>query len=313
MIVSGKLIIASAFLAVQAHAHAQVFPPQSPEFLTIDENRLLLGGLPGAAALTSVTSEQLDAFFKALKSENVEYRYIVGSCEDRAHFVAMLARKVGLSVGKVWVIAPARYTLLSRELIKIKDGSGIVSDVTWGHHVAPVILLDNGHGGVEPMVIDQSFSASAAMPLAKWMTAIGNARAKYFVTSTDDYLFNSLNGLTVYDNKPDGSTSGSITLPVWMPNILTGDFQKYNQSWTDKIIADGMAMNDTALAIFEKRLALAAADQASAREAIRAEAVLSSLISGVPPPGISPGGIEKVRHWHEARKDHWLKRLAAMR
>lgn len=291
---------------------AEPFPPTSPEFVQVEENKLLLGGLPDQPASGVATKAQIESFFGRVQAEKIEHRYLIGSCEDRAHFIAMLARKYNLPVSKVWAIAPARVSLLSRQLIRVKDPLNLVPEVTWGHHVAPVILMSNGTSEPEAMVIDQAISPTAPIRLRDWMAALATPRATYLVTGSNDYLFNSLDGLTVYDNRSDSPSPPSVALPGWIPNILTGDFQKYS-SKTDDAIAGDMALDDLALAIFEKRLGVSASDATALREILKTEVAMKNLVSpaGVVPP-VSAAGVQSARAFHSSRKIHWQGKLTGL-
>jgi hypothetical protein len=251
-----------------------------------------------------------------MQAEKIEYRYIIGSCEDRAHFVTMMARKYNLPVSKIWAIAPARVSLLSRQLIRMKDPLNLVPEVTWGHHVAPVILMANGASEPEAMVIDQSISPAAPIKLRDWMAALATPRATYLVTGSNDYLFNSVNGLTVYDNGSDSPSPASVTLPTWLPNILTGDFQKYSpqtQNFVDGTIAAGMALNDLALAIHEGKLGVSTSDGTALRELLKTESAMGNLVSHAGSvPSVSPAGIQSARTFYSARKIYWQTKLTAL-
>ncbi|KRB86532.1 hypothetical protein ASE00_07485 [Sphingomonas sp. Root710] len=307
----------TAFVALTAWqpAVAEPFPPTTGEFVRVEENNLLLGGMPDNPASGIATKAQIDAFFALLQAEKVEYRYVVGSCEDRAHFVAMLARKNNLPVSKIWAIAPARASLLSRQLLHVKDPLGLTSEISWGHHVAPVILVATDAAEPTAMVIDQSISPEAPIKLRDWMSALGTPGATYLVTGTNDYLFNSLNGLTVYDNGSGSPSPMSFTLPAWLPNILTGDFQKYSlqsQSSVDSVIAEGMAMNDLALAIYEVRLSVSSSDQAALKDVIKTEAAMTKLVSTGDVPSVSTAGRKSAQAFFAKRKTHWQERLTAL-
>ncbi|EQB02102.1 protein-glutamine glutaminase family protein [Sphingobium baderi] len=311
-----KLAFAGIVSMASTLSWAEPFPPTTPEFVQIDENRLWIGNQPNDHETTTAPAKQLEQFFQKLQAEHLEYRYIVGSCEDRAHFITMLARKSGLPVSKIWAIAPARTTLLSRELITIADPFGVTSKVTWGHHVAPVVLIDNGTPEPDAMVIDMSISPKAPMPLREWMAMLGSPRATYFVTSSNDYLFWSANGFIAANNS--GTETSDINnvkdpnylrIPGWFPNILTGDFQKYDSGNWDGIIADGLAKNDLAMAIFDNKMKLSAKDAATLKEVIKFEATLSNFIADPGSSGLASSSVTAVISFHAKRRTHWLDRI----
>lgn len=316
MRVFAYLIAGLTVLFTEQPSVGEPFPPTTQEFVQVDENNLLLGGLPDKPSTGFATKAQINSFFAKLQAEKVEYRYIVGSCEDRAHFVTMLARKEGLPVSKVWAIAPARTTLLSRQLILVKDPLNLSPKVAWGHHVAPVILVENGTAEPDAMVIDQSISVDGPIKLRDWMAALAAPWATYLATGPNDYLFNSLNGLTVYDNGSGSASPSNIALPSWMPNILTGDFQKYSpqsRQYIENEVAAGMAKNDLALAIYEERLQVSSSDRPALKQIIKTEAAMDSLVLSVGNvSSVSSAGVQSARTFYGTRKTHWQDRLTKL-
>lgn len=313
------LLLTGMLSALPGNANAEPFPPTTPEFVTVDENSLFLGSLPDAPTHETITRSQLMSLLTAIKAEGLEYRYIIGSCEDRAHFITMIAKKAGLPISKIWAIAPARTTLLSRELITVADPYGVVKSVTWGHHVAPVVLLENGTPEPDALVIDLSLSPNAAMPLRAWIQAINSPRSSFFATGDNDYLFYSLNGFNIYNNgSPTVNYLGereadALLMPSWFPNILTGDFQKYDLGNWDEAIAAGLATNDLAMAIFDDKLKVDKKDATLLHTAILEEDSINSLVANPPGAGLTAQGSQAVKTFFSDRKSHWLGRIAAQK
>ncbi len=280
-----------------------------PRRIRVDENDLLLGGLPATPELKPSTAAALTGFFSELVAEKIEYRYIVGSCEDRTHYITLMLKKRGIDAGKVWVIAPARYTLLSRELITLKDPYGVVDKVSWGHHVAPIVRVKDGSGPEKLLVIDQSLSPAVPLELNEWLRKLNSPASLYFLTSESDYLFKSLDGLKVYNNTQLAGP-GSMDMPNWMTNILTGDFMKYSFELKGQEVANGMATNDAAMAIFKKQQS--AGDTAEKRALLNAlakESELNSLLTAGTHPGVSSVTIQEIQAQYKARLAHWKERL----
>jgi hypothetical protein len=307
------LVVGVAALGIMsAPTKGEPYPPVSSQFITVEENRLLIGGLPRPPQLEAISEARADAFFAALRAEKVEYRYVVGSCEDRAHFIAMMARKAGIPVGKVWAIAPKRYTLLNRSLLEVRDPSGVTNGVTWGHHVAPVVRVMRD-GEPRTLVIDQTFSPEEYMTLDAWSGSLGNSRALFFFSGVDDYLFNSLDGLNVWKNpQTPGEANESLQLPKWMPNLLTGDFMYYTPSNHDGYITGGLAQDQLAMHIFTGGVTAASPDERQRLlQAIRTEDGLAQLADGTY-SGLAPTTREAITGYYSARKLHWENRLRSL-
>jgi hypothetical protein len=297
---------------------AEPFPPASPQFIAVDENQLLLEGLPGTPSLTPVSLARASEFFAAVGREGIEGRYIIGSCEDRAHLIALMAHKAGLPVGKVWAIAPARYTLLSRELFRVSDPSGVTDNVLWGHHVAPVLRVDHGDGNVRNVVIDLAFNTAGYLSLQEWTGRLGSPRGLFFFSDVNAWLFKSLDDLIVWDNRPANDPNRlptdppTMRMPRWMPNILTGDFMTYDPGVHDRLIAAGMAQDDVAMRIFSNLPNYSAAESAVLKGLIRSEDGISKIMSETQIMGLSAETRRELNEHYQTRVAHWVARLAAL-
>lgn len=316
------LLIALSAMLLPSYAHAQegdgstgndATPLQRPTLLQPAENGLLWQGLPAPPALQAVSRATADQFWRTLQAEQIEHRYIVGSCEDRAQYVSLMLRRAGIASGKIWVIAPSRYTLLSRELISVQDPYGVTPSVTWGHHVAPIIEVLH-ESRVDTLVIDQSFSPGGFLTLDQWFERLNSPRSIYFVTGVNDYLFKSANGLIVYGNNTGLNPIPTDTLPTWFPNVLTGDFQPYNYSSNGAWITGGMATNDVAMQIFEGSLPRVAtpAERQILGTALRSEKGMDALVGTELVSGLTPATLSALRSYFQARVRHWDTRLQAL-
>lgn len=219
---------------------------QGRDLISPEDYSSLLASSPYVPFLEPLPFEMRAKIFEMVKSENIEYRYINGSCEDRAHFICLLLRKVGIFTGKIWNFAPARYSLLSDELFNIPDPFGISETTDWGYHVAPYFTAYNEEGNVETLVIDQSFNPEGLLLQEEWLERINCPKSLYLLTDVDCYLFNSLDGfLEENTEKP----LGQYYPPTYLPSIITGNFWYLNVG--DDYVQRGLAINDLALKIHE--------------------------------------------------------------
>lgn len=207
-----------------------------------EEYNLLIGAKPLTPQLTPIDYCDREAIFAVIKKENIEYRYINGSCEDRAHYISLLLSIQGINVGKIWNFAPARYTFISNELFEISDPYGVSGNVTWGYHVAPYLLSYSKTGDLETLVIDQSFSPDSFLTLDTWLQRMNCPRAIQLYTDIDSYLFNSIFGYVEYD-VPSYETS--YNTPLDIPSIITGNFWSLFPG--DDFVQKGLAINDLAI------------------------------------------------------------------
>lgn len=219
-------------------------------YLNIEENNLKLGGLPKQPELKSITLNKAQSIFNVISNENIEYRYVNGSCEDRAHFISMILRKNDVNSGKIWAFSPSKYTLISKEQIIIKDPYGINDQVKWGYHVAPILVVES-----DTLVIDLSFDNKNFLKKKDWLKKLNSKNAIYFYTISDDYLFNTIGGdekseFTAWRNDPKVPNDNiNIKLPHWLPSIISGDF--FSLDDTNNSVYKGLAINDLAIKVYE--------------------------------------------------------------
>jgi len=277
---------------------------QSQTLIEIEENSLLLGGKPAMPYFIPVPFSSLDSLFAFIQNEKIEHRYVNGSCEDRAHYISLLLKKMNVESGKIWNYAPARVTLISNELFKVNDPYGISDTVVhWGYHVAPVFTAINEQGQIDTLVIDQSFSPHGFLHYKNWLKLMKCPRSVYTFTGIESYLFNSLNGLTIYDNKKNPPRSQ--TMPEFLPQIITGDFWQLNSA--NKYVQAGLAINDLAYYI--------ATAASSGKYAARERTYLLNLIKNIKnldlftktprPPELSINTHRALSSYYKERFNHW--------
>jgi hypothetical protein len=210
-------------------------------YLKPEENKLKLGGLPESPILESISNQKAKEVFDIIKNESIEYRYINGSCEDRAHFISMILEKNKIKVGKIWAFAPSKYSLISKKMIEIKDPYNINDTVKWGYHVAPILIVES-----DSVVIDLSFNNKNYIRKKEWLDKLNTPEAIYFYSKTKDYLFNTLGGLRVWDNNLNPAPS--YVIPKFIPDIISGDF--WSLFPDNDYVYKGLAINDLALKIY---------------------------------------------------------------
>jgi len=219
------------------------FSLNAQTYLKPDENNLKLGGLPESPNLHSITKSKAALVLEKIKAEKIEYRYINGSCEDRAHFISLILKKEGVKSGKVWVFAPAKYTLMSDDLFNIQDPYEINEKVEWGYHVAPILLIES-----DSFIVDLSFKEDDYIKKNEWLSKLNSKQSIYFYSKIDSYLFNTLGGLKIWNNNLDPAPS--YVVPDFVPNIITGDFWALTPE--NDYVYRGLAINDLAIKIHNK-------------------------------------------------------------
>jgi Glutaminase len=271
-----------------------------------EDMHLQLSALPETPVLTPISFSERAFIFDKILSENIEYRYINGSCESRAHYISLLLQKYGFTVGKIWNFAPAKYTLISNELFSIADPFGITDILTWGYHVAPFVRAYDEKGEIETLIIDQSFSSHSFLKLDDWLGKMNCPRAIFILTEVESYLFNSLDGLIVFDDKLDPVTSQPV--PTTLPSIITGYFWRLSPG--DDFVQKGLAVNDLALEIVNKK------NQFNKKENLHLGTILQNIdevikfIDMPKPAELRISTYNQLIQFYQKRYQHWGQKLA---
>ncbi len=269
-----------------------------------EEYSLLMGAKPLSPVLTPITSARKKEIIQWVEDENIEYKYINGSCEDRAHYICLLLQSKGISSGKIWNFAPARYTFLSNELFEMKDPFCISDSVTWGYHVAPYLLSYDASGNEEIMIIDQCFDAQGFIPMQQWLNHMNCPQAIHLLTDSESYLFNSIFG---QDDAYNFSYETHYHLPIDIPSIITGNF------WTlytdDNYVQKGLAINDVALEIFSLTKKSPRVEGEYLRNVLININEVIELIEGQKPSELSSDSFNHLTKYYHSRFDHWNERV----
>jgi len=86
-----------------------------------------------------------EIFDKARARKDIAWNYTFDGCYARAHLMARMFEEEGIHVDKAWL----------RGSLQVPGES---PQMKWGYHVAPLVYVDDGKGGVEEMIIDPSIS-----------------------------------------------------------------------------------------------------------------------------------------------------------
>lgn len=97
-------------------------------------------------------AEKLFSEFGSMKGLAKDYP--LDGCYARALKQAKLAESKGIIVGKIFILGVLRPQGKAPRVNPLSLVKGHKYDMFWGWHVAPVILVENKQGKVEPMVMD---------------------------------------------------------------------------------------------------------------------------------------------------------------
>jgi hypothetical protein len=278
----------------------------SQSYFQAEENKLLLGGLPEVPVLNPIEISKKQEVIGLIKKEGIEYRYLNGGCEDRAHYICTLLSHHSIETGKVWCFAPAKYTLISSELLNVKDPYMGNEQLKWGYHVATYCLVNNPTGGVDTLVIDQAFNPNEFISLSSWLGNMGSFASIYMFTDKDSYSFNTINGLTVFNNAVSPPTSAK--LPTFLPPIITGDFWKLNLK--DDYVQNDLAINDVAcFAYFDLKAKMTDQEWKFIKEKLSNIDQFSSMIKSGRPEDLSNEIWKKIIQKFDLRYKYWDSRF----
>ena len=185
----------------------------------------------------------VNVFNQILNDTNIEFNYPQGGCQQRAQIMSMLLKKkFQIDHCKVWLFAPVVLEENQYQTLYINDVDDLTNqdEIQWNYHVAPVVQVEKD-GNISTMVIDPSIVKNEPVFLSTWFYAIGNSEvSKYTFMLPDKYFFNC-----VYNNTNELTT------------IFDGSFYNYEEDdKNDLTLEKGLALNDVAIAVFNKHIKL---------------------------------------------------------
>jgi hypothetical protein len=258
--------------------------------------------------LKAVDYEQRGRIFDLIVAENIEHRYLNGSCEDRTHLICLLLKKAGIDAGKIWNFAPARYTLLSHELFQVQDPLGISNPLYWGYHVAPYIQSFNQNGEIETLIFDLSFNSENFLSVAKWQEMMNCPRAIYLMTSLENYQFYSIESYSLRSAKIGNNPVYNI--PAAQPSIITGDFWKLAPEET--LVQNGLAINDLAMYILFAKDRMNKSEIAYLSETLTNIDWLDGFVFCPKPTEVSQELHTELIQYYKERFNFWDKKLQTL-
>lgn len=182
---------------------------------------------------------EIDKIFLKIVSEyQIDFDFLQGGCQQRSHLLSMiLAKEFDIQNSKIWLFSPAAlYENDNRSLFVSDfnnyDKSGIVN---WNYHTAPIVKVWVD-GKVEILVFDPCINKKNAISLNDWLAAIGNSGiGMYTFLYKEKYFFNC-----------------KYNEFAQLTNIFDGTFFEFENPAKDNLVLEkGLAVNDTAMAIYK--------------------------------------------------------------
>lgn len=121
-----------------------------------------------------------EIFDKARARKDIAWNYTFDGCYARAHLMARMFEEEGIHVDKAWL----------RGSLQVPGES---AQTKWQYHVAPLVYVDDGKGGVVEMIIDPSISEtplSAKDWAAKMDVDFSKSDQVVYPTPTNTAFFN---------------------------------------------------------------------------------------------------------------------------
>jgi hypothetical protein len=106
-------------------------------------------GLSSKKAISMKKAQELHD--RARARDDIAWDYTMDGCYARAHLMARMFEEEGVHVNKAWL----------RGQLQIP---GEREGMNWGYHVAPLVYVEDGKGGVQEMIIDPSISEKPIPP-----------------------------------------------------------------------------------------------------------------------------------------------------
>lgn len=114
--------------------------------VTVDINReaQLNGRIPDA--------QELEALSEKAKDNGADPDYIINGCQTRGHLNCGILRDQGINSSKIF--AKGKLKIPGAKLKQSDDGTVKEAAVGWKYHTAPLVMVENEAGKVEPKVWD---------------------------------------------------------------------------------------------------------------------------------------------------------------
>ncbi len=97
---------------------------------------------------------------------DIDFDYLREGCHARSHLLSELLEDEGINVSKLFVEGP----LVVKNGARKVDGAEVTpEDVDWNFHTAPMVMVENEYGQIEPQVWDPSLAAHLEQEEA-WFT-----------------------------------------------------------------------------------------------------------------------------------------------
>ncbi len=182
---------------------------------------------------------EIQQVFNSIYKTGIEFNFPQGGCQQRAQIMSMLLEEVyKIEHCKIWIFSPSDLYFKDNRKLIISDKNNLSKNnqITWGYHVAPVVLV-NQNSQVDTMVLDPSIKCTGPILLRDWFKSMQNSDvSKYAFLNSDRYFFNSQ-----YDQ------GGNLT------TVINGYFYEYDQASKDDLVVEkGLAVNDMAMYMYKK-------------------------------------------------------------
>jgi len=182
--------------------------------------------------------KKANAILDSILDSEIEFNYIQGGCQHRAHIMSIILNRLSIEHFKVWLFAPKNLYKEDLRSLVIKDKNDLAdnSKINWGYHVAPAILVKEGEE-TTTYILDPSINRKA-IKLSDWFAAIEYKEgSKYTFLKPQFWSFLTENY---------GKT-------------ITGEFYKYTidnrycgDNYRNLSLEKGLAINDMAIYIYNK-------------------------------------------------------------
>ncbi len=180
-------------------------------------------------SLAKLSDADINKAFKAIRTSGMEFRYPQGGCQQRAEMMHAILHDIGIDHAKIWLFAPSNTDPGSQTKLEINDPNGLVlgGKITWGYHVAPLIMSSRG----DTLILDPSISRDAPIKLRDWFRAINNSSvSSYTILDPNQFFFYT-----------DGN--GKITGSFYKYEPLAG----YSTMYDKLVLEREIAVNDVAM------------------------------------------------------------------
>lgn len=182
-----------------------------------------------ADAISLDRAAGLTSYF--VDSTKLDFKCIYNGCQNRAAVMSSYLQKKGIKHYKIWNFNPYKMALFNRQdALDVSDPLNLIAGkINWDFHVAVALLIRNKDTKKpDTVIIDPAF-VRRPLKVKEWLDMQNSPTSSYTFLDPTWYNYVTLTPGTSYSCGSDPNPT-VLNLPTCFPQLITGDFYKYDSN-----------------------------------------------------------------------------------